>query len=296
METTTLQTDRWDFDRGEEIAPGRFAIERLGLGSRYETWLALDERLMSVVVCKLLRPHRLEDSGARRDLAREAEIAFTLAHPIVVRAFDADVDGPRPHLVLEHLEGPTLRRLLRKYGTLGMEQLLPLTLHICAALHYLAGARFVHLDVKPENIVMSAPPRLIDLSIARTFDEARAIRQQFGTYAYMAPEQCEPGARGDIGPAADVFALGVTLFESITGSRPFDIVENEDGTPRFLQLEDDPLPLPNDVPAELASAVMACLDVDPERRPTASDIALTVEPLVSRIPRSPILRVRRIRA
>jgi serine/threonine protein kinase len=292
MEKTS--TGRWDFEQGEEIAPGRFALERLGRGTRYETWLALDERLMSVVVCKLLRPDRVDDEHARREIAREAEILFTLAHPIVVRALDAELDGPRPHIVLEHLEGPTLRRLLRRYGTLEMEQLLPLTLHVCAALNYLALCGVVHLDVKPENIIMSAPPRLIDLSIARTIQETSSITEPLGTYAYMAPEQAAPGTRGDIGSAADVWALGVTLFEAINGTRPFETEPGtEDAPPELLQLYDEPLPLRKGVPSELVEIVMACLRDDPLSRPSAADVALAIEPLVARSPRYPILRLRR---
>ena len=78
-----------------------------------------------------------------------------------------DADGPRPHLVLEHLEGPRLSQLLRKHGALPMEQLLPLALELASALHYLAGQDVVHLDVKPSNVIMGAPARLIDLSVTR---------------------------------------------------------------------------------------------------------------------------------
>lgn len=99
-----------------------------------------------------------------------------LAHPALVRGFGGVLDGERPHLLLEHVEGPTLERLLRRHGPLPLEQLLPLALHVVAALQFMAAERIAHLDVKPGNIVMSAPPRLIDLSIARSFEDAAPLR------------------------------------------------------------------------------------------------------------------------
>ena len=87
------------------------------------------------------------------------------------------VDGDYPHLLLEHLEGPTLKRLLRRGGPLPREQALPLALHVASALHYLSMEGIVHLDVKPDNIVMGIPPRLIDLSLARSLEDAREVRR-----------------------------------------------------------------------------------------------------------------------
>ena len=147
------------------------------------------------MVAKLLRPDQVEDAGALRELRCEADALAALAHPVLVRGFDAVVDGPHPHLLIELLEGPTLRELIEQGDTLALEQLLPLAMHTAAALHYMAGEGWVHLDVKPANIVMGAPPRLIDLSVARTVARARRLRRAIGTDAYMAPEQCLPRPR-----------------------------------------------------------------------------------------------------
>src|SRR5262249_22861779 len=160
-----------------------------------------------------------------------------LAHPVLVRAFGADLEGRFPHLVLEHLEGPTLAELIQEHGTLALEQLLPLGLHVASALHYLAAEDILPLDGKPSNVVMGAPPRLIDLSVARTRAEAARLRAPLGTDAYMAPEQCTPDGR--IGPPADVFGLAATLHHAIAGAHPFA----PDGQ-RFPQLRAAPGPLP----------------------------------------------------
>ena len=140
-------------------------------------------------------------------------------------------------MLIEHLEGPTLRRLLRRGGPLPLEQLLPLAAHLAATLHYMAADGWVHLDVKPDNIVMGVPPRLIDLSIARPVDLAASIRSPIGTDPYMAPEQCAPVEHpGQIGPPADVWGLGATLYHAAVGHRPFP----SDREVRFPQLEQPP--------------------------------------------------------
>ena len=123
--------------------------------------------------------------------------------------------------MLEHLEGPTLDELLRRDGTLALEQLLPLALHVASALHYMAAEGVVHLDVKPSNVVMGAPPRLIDLSVARTLEQAAKLRSPIGTDAYMAPEQRAPDGR--LGPPTDVFGLAATLRASLPRRTPREL-------------------------------------------------------------------------
>jgi eukaryotic-like serine/threonine-protein kinase len=277
----------WAFDEGAPIGPGRTVLKALGGGSRYEALLVWDERLFAIMVAKVLRPELAEDDHALRELRREAEALDRLAHPVIVRGFDAVLDGPHPHLLIEHLEGPTLRRVIKKGGPLPLQQVLPLALHLAAALHYVASERMVHLDVKPDNVVMGVPPRLIDLSIACDLERAARLRGPIGTDSYMAPEQCGEGGR--IGSAADVFGLGATLFHALTGRKPFPrephARDSDDPAVRFPQLGEEPLPLPGSVPAPLAILVERMLDRDPDARPPAADVAIELEPLVAELPR-----------
>ena len=280
----------WDFEEGTPIAPGRTALRPLGGGNRYEVYLVWDEHLHALMVAKLLRPDQAQSASALRDLAEEADVIESLAHPVLVRGFDAVLDGPHPHLLIEHLEGPTLRRLIRRGGPLPLEQLLPLALHVGAALHYMAAEGFVHLDVKPDNIVMGLPPRLIDLSIARDLERAARLTRPVGTDAYMAPEQCDPaGHPGQIGPAADVWGLGATLWHAVSGRRPFprekDDADSDDPRVRWPQLHAAPTELPSGVPGELAEALAATLRKDPAERPPVGEFADSLEPLVAALPR-----------
>jgi serine/threonine protein kinase len=264
-------------------------------------YLVWDDRLFALMVAKILRPDQTEDARALRELQREAAVLEQLAHPILVRGFGTVLEGPYPHVLLEHLEGPTLRRLIKRHGPLPLEQLLPLALHIAAALHYLSGARIVHLDVKPGNIVMGIPPRLIDLSIARSVESAARIRTAIGTDAYMPPEQCDPESwAGGIGPAADVWGLGATLYHAATGQVPFarprGAGQSADPTVRFPQLVTEPAPFPNRVPAPLGDLILGMLAKQPADRPAACEAASVLEPLVAALPSRLTVSRRGIRA
>jgi serine/threonine protein kinase len=287
------EKESWNLVEGDEIAPGRTVLDVLGGGNRYEVYLVWDQRLFAVMVAKLLRPNRAESESALRGLRREHELLARLSHPVLLRGFGADLEGPYPHVLIEHLEGPTLRRLIRQGAPLPPQQILPLALHIASVLHYLAGEEVVHLDVKPDNIVMGIPPRLIDLSLARSFERARKIKDYVGTNAYMPPEQCLPGERGEIGPASDVWGLGATLYHAITGKRPFPSPKTRDSDApaedRFPQLHEEVRPFPVPVPDELAEPLLASLSPDPADRPTAEGFALSLEPMVAALPKKLVL-------
>jgi len=265
----------WRFGPGAPISGGRHALKLLGGGDRFEAWVAWDDRLHAPVVAKLLRPHLVEDHAARTALQREARALETLAHPDLVRSFGAVLDGPMPHLVLELLDGPRLSTLVRRFGPLSPEQLVLLGRRLASVMAYLEGAGWVHLDVKPRNIVMTSSPRLIDLSVARPTPDARG-RSGIGTSAYMAPEACDPARASLLGPAADIWSLGATLHEAVTGRQAFAA---EPGHTRFPQLARRAPQLPARVPPVLAEVIARCLDPDPSARPTAADIDVALEPL-----------------
>jgi serine/threonine protein kinase len=242
----------WNFSEGDEIAEGLRAVRLLGGGRRYEAYLAWADHLRALVVVKVLRPGQVGELDGMR---REAAMLGSLAHPMLLRSYGVSLDGERPHLVLEHIEGPRLSTLMRRYG-MAIEQLLPLALNLCAVLHYLAHEGVVHLDVKPSNVIMGGEPRLIDLSIARRLDELGELRSPVGTDLWMAPEQREVSRFGEIGPASDIWGLGATLRAA----------------------------LPDRVPTPVADAVAACLAPLPADRPTADELAHALEPMVDALP------------
>jgi serine/threonine protein kinase len=288
------QPPRWRLDEGDEFAPGRHALRHLGGGHHYDAYLAWDDRLHAVIVAKLVRPHLVDDERALEGLAKEAAMLERLNHPVILRSYGAVLDGPAPHLALEHLEGPRLSTLLRKYGPLPVEQLVPLAVQLCSALHYLAAEDVAHLDVKPSNIIMGAPPRLIDLSVARSAERAALLDTPLGTDAYMAPEQCEPTRRGPVGSAADVWGLGVTLYRAATGERPFSEPGPDDasGRERWPQLAEPPMPLDGRLAPAMAQPIMSCLAFEPGDRPAPAELAAEFERLLDALPQVRLSRLK----
>ena len=264
----------WDFPRGHEIAPGRTTLKALGGGNRCQVYLIWDERSRRRMVAKVLRRNLVGDDRALRGLGRELEAHEVLAHPGLVRAVDASFDGPYPHLAVEHVDGPTLRRRIRRDGALSPEDVLSLALQAASVIRHIGDQGWVHLDVKPGNLVMGRPPRVIDLSLARPVDRAQRLSEPVGTRRYMAPEQIHPD--GDVGPHTDVWGLGATLYQALSGRRPFreprTRAEDAPLEERFPQLEDDPLPWAGRVPGQLADAILACLEKEPARRPSAAEL------------------------
>lgn len=277
----------WGLREGDAITEDLVAVRRLGGGATYEAYLAFDEVTWGPVVAKLVRPDLVEDASSLRGLRREAEALTTVNHPVVVRALRWTDSGPRPHLVLENLDGPRLSTLVRRHGRLQPQQYLVLGIELASALHYLRRLGWVHLDVKPSNIIMGAPARLIDLSVARPVEDAARLKHVIGTDRYLAPEQADPGGRTGVpGPASDVWGLAAVLFEAVSGVRPF-----RDGDPsaevpheRHPQLVEGPNALPGDVPAPVREVILAGLSPQPGDRPLPHEVSEVLEPVLHGLP------------
>jgi serine/threonine protein kinase len=199
---------------------------------------------------------------------REAGILRAFAHPNIVRYLG--MDGPR-HLLMEFLDGSPLSRMVRekKKKRLPVADALRVGIHLGSALQHVHDRGFVHLDIKPSNIiVVHGRPVLFDFGTARSRNGKRPHRP-VGTDPYIAPEEC---LRERATPAADVFGLGVTLYELLTGELPFP-----EGTKRrpFSQLRHLPTSARQhrrDIPEPLDDLVLSCLARDPSARPGLSDL------------------------
>jgi eukaryotic-like serine/threonine-protein kinase len=278
--------DSWRLAEGEALTPELTVISKLGGGAAYEAFLAFDEITYTAVVVKVVRPAQVTDEVTLRGLRREVETLERVNHPALVRALRSSADGDRPHLVLEHLDGPRLSTLIRRHGALAPNQYLPLGIEVASALHYMHGRGFLHLDVKPSNIIMGAPAKLIDVSLARPLDRAAALTHPVGTDSSMAPEQCDPPRGGVPVTATDVWGLGTTLYEAVAGCRAFADGDAGAELPaaRWPQLVDEPYLLPDFVPPQVAEVIMAMLSPEQERRPTPADVADALAPLLGSLP------------
>ena len=274
MATTASRNQKstWSFGVGDEIVPGRTMQTLLGGGERFEAYVAWNHRLMTPTVIKILRPGYVDNERARRSVAREGELLGRLQHPGLTRLFDMDAAGERPFMEIEYVEGPRLSTLIRRHGRLNPEQAFPLGRQLAATLHFLHAEGILHLDVKPSNIIMGPTPRLIDLSVARRIDRAHLINGFVGTDAYMAPEQADPELWSTIGPKADTWGLGATLYFAVAKRLPHSKGRHDaTGVERFPQLVESPAPLdPLRHSPGLVELIMDCLQRAPTARPTVA--------------------------
>lgn len=287
----TPQADRppdpsWELAIGAEIDPSLVVIGHLGGGSRYEVFHAWDRTLFCQVAVKVVRPNRVEDDRALAGFEREVAIAERLAHPNLVRLLRWEPRPPRPYMVFEYITAQTLAAHLADEGEVSVPETCLLGIRMLSALHYLHSRSVLHLDVKPDNLTMGDPPRLLDLSLARTFAGPLKMRHTIGTPVYMPPEQCD---HGYVTPQSDLFSLGATLYEGLTGIQAFSTGE-PDATVRadeYPQLVEEAQPISDTgtpVPRRLEHAILSCLEKDPKRRPrSAIDLAIELEAVLEEL-------------
>jgi len=201
----------WDWAEGCELPGGTFAVERLGVGRRGETWLVWSVALWAPAVLKAARPHQIHHPRAVRALRRETAALDGAVHPALPRLFADGTDDPIPYILLEYVDGPTLADELEDNGVLTVEETALLGAQLLPALLALHARGLAHLDVKPDNIVLrDARPLLIDFGSARRIGSEQPAGHPVGTEGYASPAQeaCEP-----VSAEMDLYSLGRTLAE-----------------------------------------------------------------------------------
>jgi eukaryotic-like serine/threonine-protein kinase len=206
------------------------------------------------MACKVFRTYR--------DAEREAKVLSLLAHPNTVRFLGLSEPA---NLLMEFLEGPTLEDLIYRQPRrrLAISDAIRVAMYIGAALHHIHSAGYLHLDIKPANVIVArgGRPVLYDFGSARQPRERPRLIA--GTNPYIAPEEC---LKQSVAPAADVFGLGVTLYEMLTGELPFPLGRHRDDFPQ-TRLAPVPLRRRRRVSAVLDGLVLSCLDRNPATRP-----------------------------
>jgi serine/threonine-protein kinase len=253
---------------------GRYLIEEvLGQGGMATVYAARHRLVDRPCAVKVMSAQFTRNDVIRERFRREAKAAQKLAHPNIIEIFD---QGETPdgyvYLVMELLQGETLADLL-EHGKVPLERGLPILIQIARALARAHDLEVIHRDLKPENIFLARAPngadlvKLLDFGIARSMQDSRltGAGEVFGTPQYMAPERI---TSIEAGPAADLYSLGVIIYEMLTGTFPFDAT---DITGYFLKhLKEEPVsPKKHDpsIPNELEQLVMECLAKDAKDRP-----------------------------
>ena len=255
--------------------------DRLGSGGMSTVYQAIDRVLERTVAVKVLAEHLSDDEKFVARFRREALAVAKLIHPNIVQVYDTGVDAHRHYIVMEYVEGRSGAQLLQTKGSLGPEAAVEIAVQACAGLDYAHRQGIIHRDVKPGNLMVIGGPagnggaapahgemaiKLADFGIARAAEQSRItqVGSVVGTAAYLAPEQ----ARGDEAtPAADVYALGVVIYQLLTGRLPYE----GSSLAELAIRRDNERPLPpsdydDSVPDELSVAVLKALESDPAQR------------------------------
>jgi predicted Ser/Thr protein kinase len=218
------------FDVGQQTSLGQIGpyqiLERIGVGGMGEVFLAYDSRLDRKVAIKRIRPGSEVTSASRERFRREARLAARLSHSAIVQVYDILEDDGSEYIVMEYVEGTTLRDQVRE-GPMDVRAALEMARELAAGLDTAHRQGIIHRDLKSENVLVSTSggPKILDFGIAKRFLEGEeegsltAENSILGTCRAMSPEQ----ARGEpLDPSSDLFALGVLLYEALTGTSPFE--------------------------------------------------------------------------
>jgi hypothetical protein len=267
-------------EAGAGILSGRYETsERLGSGGMSNVYKATDRILERTVAVKILAEHLSDDERFVARFRREALAVAKLIHPNIVQVYDTGVDEDRHYIVMEYVEGRSGAQILQRSGPVEPEIAAEIGIQSCAGLDYAHRRGIIHRDVKPGNLMIVGGPvgggemvvKLTDFGIARALEQTRItqVGSVVGTAAYLAPEQ----VRGEEAtPATDVYALGVVLYQFLTGRLPYEGSSLAELAVR--QQNEKPLPpdtYNSEVPETLGAAVLRALEGDPNRRYASAD-------------------------
>ncbi|WP_375767485.1 protein kinase [Archangium gephyra] len=255
-----------------ELFAGRYALEALiGRGGMGHVYRARDVLVGDVVALKTLELGKEPGSDALERFRREVRLARRIAHPHVARMHDLGEHAGQNYLTMEYVEGQDLRSLLAREGPLAPVRAARIALDVCEGLAAAHAAGVVHRDLKPANVLVEKGGRVVltDFGIARALvdEAARTTQGTAGTPMYMAPEQL---SSGEVDARADLYAVGLMLYEMLTAAMPFS--GDSPMAVAFARLRQPP-PDPRAktaVPDALAGLVLHCLAREPEERPASA--------------------------
>jgi len=262
----------------------RFRLDALlSRGSKGDVYKAWDRQLSEGVAVKVVHSTRASHARLEDEAQREAVALDRLRHPNIVGFRALERDGDLIFIVMDHVEGRNLRDEITSHGArLGPQWLLDVLRGMCSALQFAHEAGYVHRDLRPANIIITptGSPVITDFGIAHLAGQ-RGDEGPRGSVSYMAPEQVEGG---EPSPAIDIYALGVILYEVLSGGRrPFSgespeaVGATRRERIRWEQIHLQPRPLRNwnpGIPTAIESVVMRCLQKDPARRYASADALL----------------------
>lgn len=265
---------------------GRYEIvEELGRGSMGVVYKAYDPNIDRIIALKVLRPDRVTSKAFVERFLKEAKAIGRLSHPNIVAVYDVGQDHGTIYIAMEFLEGTPLNDLIAK-GEMEIKEVIRIALQVAKALDYAHKKGIVHRDIKPSNIIITpeGEVKLTDFGIAHIDDPSMPHQTQageiLGTPAYMSPEQV---LGRSIEGSADIFSLGIVIYEMVTGTRPFKGPNLAAIFNAITQIEPEPPDkIRKDCPQALSRIIMKCLEKEPARRfQTAGELVAELQKLLT---------------
>jgi len=208
-----------------KILGGRYEIlEKIGIGGMSVVYKAKCHLLNRFVAVKVLRPELVENEEFVARFKRESQAAASLTHPNIVNMYDVGQEDDTHYIVMEYIDGKTLKEFIREKGRLTSEEAVKICSQICSALNHAHNNHIVHRDIKPQNILMTKDgiPKVADFGIARAVTSATvtmAGSNVIGSVHYFSPEQARGGY---VDKKSDIYSLGIVFYEMVTGVVPFE--------------------------------------------------------------------------
>ena len=275
----------------EKILANRYRLtEQIGMGGMAIVYRAVDLRTGHNVAVKVLRPEYNEDSEFISRFQREAEAASKMTHHNIVNLLDVGMDGENRYLVMEYVQGKTLKTVIQERGKLSPALAGQITIRILSALEHAHRNGIVHRDIKPQNILVHADGhiKVADFGIARIANSSTLTKGDnvMGSVHYFSPEQ----AKGEGANAtSDLYSTGVVLYEMLTGKVPYD--GDNPVAVAMQHLHATPVPIQNlapDVPPALVRVCMKAMEKNPAMRyQTARDMAADIRAALENRPERP---------
>ena len=251
---------------GMIIAERYEIVGKIGTGGMADVYKAMDHKLNRFVAVKVLKPEFREDTTFIRKFRSEAQAAAGLTHPNIVNVFDVGDDGGVYYIVMELIEGITLKEYISKKGKLSIKEATSIAIQVSMGLEAAHSHGIVHRDVKPQNIIISTDGKVkvTDFGIARAASSNTISSNVMGSVHYSSPEQVRGGYSDE---KSDIYSLGITLYEMVTGRVPFDGDTTVAIAIKHLQEEMVPPSVYTpDLPYSLEQIILKCTQKSVDRR------------------------------